>query len=169
MPTTLLDTPPSKRAADAEADTQPESPNPLAAQLKNLQNDRAVFERARAKKREAAFLAEQIAEAEREFTDAKAVACAEDEIGPIGKKIETVQTTLGVVIVKQANPVLYKKYMDQGSLKIKDLDQMVRPCVVYPSDDKFDRILDEQPAVLVLCADAVARLAGIRVEAIQGK
>jgi len=99
--------------------------------------------------------------------DEEALLDAESQIG--ASKIATVDTPLGTIIIKRPNPLHFKRFQDKESVKTKDLEQLVRPCVVYPNGSRFDQILEELPATLTRCADRVATLAGVRVREITGK
>lgn len=105
--------------------------------------------------------------AERDAADAEAVLRATEEHG--ADKIAKVYTALGVVIVKRPNPVLYKRFRDKESTKTADLEQLVRPCIVYPDASRWDLICEEQPATLDRVADHVVSLAGFRGKELSGK
>jgi hypothetical protein len=128
----------------------------------------ALETRREARKAERAPAAE-IEAAERELADAKALDAAESEHGEIGKKISTVKTELGIVILKRPDAATFRRFRDTGSAKSFDLEKLVRPCLVYPDRVVFDRILEEQPGTLTAMADAVAVLAGIRTEEVAPK
>lgn len=112
-------------------------------------------------------LEERVEAAEREAADAEAIEAAEVEHG--AKRVMQIPTSSGVVIVKRPNPIHYKRFRDEGDANTEAIDRLVRPCVVYPSLSEFDRILEEEPAVLDRCADRVVRLAGFRVKELEGK
>lgn len=114
-------------------------------------------------------LARRVEAEERAGRDADAIAAAIGDHGPLGTKIAAVETDLGVIIVKRSNPVLFKRFQDHGSTKTAELDKLVRPCLVYPTPDAFDRIVEELPATLSRVASAVCELAGIRSQEVQGK
>ncbi len=139
------------------------------ARLTQLRAERAELAKARAARESGAAEKEQLEAEERALRDEQAIDAAETEHGPAGRKIAIVETDLGVVIVKRANALLFRRFMDQGSTKHVELEKLVRPSLVHPDGAAFDRILDAQPAVLMRCADAIAKLAGVRAEEAAGK
>lgn len=137
--------------------------------LAEVRARRAELEKQRAERDAARALEEQLEAETRALADAEAIAKAEDEHGPVGKRIALVRTDLGVIILKRPNPVLFRRFQDQGKTTHEALDKLVRPSVVYPDGSSFDRILDELPATMTLCANAVCVLAGVRTEEASGK
>lgn len=113
----------------------------------------------------------------RELSDAEAVEKAECEYGasyaygepPNGRKIATVDTDMGVVIVKRPNHVIFKRFQDSGASSTAEIERLVKPSLVHPSSAVFDRWLEDQPAILLRVAGACAELAGVRMREIAGK
>lgn len=114
----------------------------------------------------------------RALRDEQALDEAEQKFGPAleygtgaadGRKIARVPTDLGAVIVKRPNHVLFKRFQDSGEANSAEFDKLVRPCLVHPDPATFDRFLEEQPAILVRVAGAVATLAGVRMKELAGK
>jgi hypothetical protein len=141
----------------------------LEARLAKARAERAAVAQARVEREAAAELAALVETEERAAKDEAAVAAAEQAHGPVGRKIAVVETDLGVIIVKRPNPVLFRKWQDMGKATTATLDQLVRPCLVYPDVAAFDRILDELPATLMRLANEVCTLAGMRREEVSGK
>jgi type II secretory pathway component PulM len=137
--------------------------------LEAVRAQRAELESKRNERAAARSVAEQLELEERKLRDLQAITKAEDEHGTLGLKIAAVETPLGVVIVKRPNHVLFKRFQDSGATSTDDVDRIVRPHVVHPSLSEFDRILEELPATLMRCGDAVVRLAGFRAEEVQKK
>lgn len=137
--------------------------------LTEIRAARAALAAEKSKRDADRSVADQLAAEELALKDEQAIACAESEQGPVGKKIATIATDMGVIILKRSHPLLFKKFQDTGSLRHADLDKLVRPCVVYPDASKFDGIIDELPATMLRCANAVSMLAGVRVEEVSGK
>jgi hypothetical protein len=115
------------------------------------------------------LMLEQIEVEERAIRDREALAKAEADHGPVGKKIAVVQTAVGDVIVKRSNPLHFRRFQDAGKTTSDELERLVRPCVVYPDIPTFERWLEEQPAALLRCANAICELAGIRTKEVEGK
>jgi hypothetical protein len=136
------------------------------AQLRKRSAELAV---ARAAREAAQSRANTIAQLKREIEDGEAIEAAEAEHGEIGKEISVVETDMGVMIVKRAHVAAFKKFQDQGKLKTTDLERLVMPCIVYPSADRRDEILERLPATLSRLAGAIAALAGAKIEEVSSK
>jgi hypothetical protein len=138
----------------------------IREQLAAIAARRAEREAARAK-------AEEIPNLERELRDTEALEKADAELGPEGKAMAVVRTDLGAVIVKRATPPAFKRFQDlmaRENPKQHELsDQLVRPCLVHPDPSTFDRMLTEQPHILLRCANAISSLAGVRQNEVAGK
>jgi hypothetical protein len=141
----------------------------LAERLAKVRAERAALAAAKAKADADRALEVELEAEELALKDDQAIAHAEAEHGPVGKKIATVHTDLGVIIVKRPNMTLFRRFQDTGSMKHADLDKLVRPCRVYPDEAAFDRILDELPATVARVASAVCELAGVRQQDTGGK
>lgn len=139
------------------------------SRLDELRAKRAALAAARQARELQRTAAEQLEDEERAFVDDQAIDAAEIEHGPVGKKLAVVQTAMGAIIVKRAHPAMFKRFQDKGSLKHEDLDRLVRHCLVHPASAVFDRIMDELPATMLRCADAVSVLAGVRAEDVSAK
>lgn len=123
---------------------------------------RAAAAKAAREKTPAERLDAEIAAATIQAANEEAITAAVAEHGDIGVNLGTVETRLGVVILKRPKPGIWKKFADKGDTKSATIDSLVRPCVVYPSLAEFDAILDAVPAALIACGDMVALLAGVR-------
>ena len=134
------------------------------ARLNALKLKRRALEEAREQRQAAATKADAIAEEEQAIEDEEAIAKAEQEIGPERKKIYVVRTAAGVVIVKAPNHILFKRFVDTEDKDTVALERLVRPCLVYPPADRFDRMLESKAAILIKIADAVSWLAGWRAK-----
>lgn len=151
----------------------------LEAELKRIRAEKAELDEQRAGKEKGHLLRVQLEQARRELSDAKAIADAEDAHGPVfivgetqeveGHKVAAVRTSHGVVIVKKPNHLLYRKFQDSGEANFKEFDKLTRPCVVHPTKEQWDHILDEEPAAMSRVASAVCLLAGARIKELQGK
>lgn len=140
----------------------------LEERMRAAKAARSALAKSRAEKTAQLELEAAVEAEERALKDEQALACAEDEIGPVGKKICTVPTDLGIVILKKPHPAVYNRFQDKGELTTRALTEFVQPSLVYPKD-RFDQILDELPATLALCGNAIAELAGARRVETQGK
>lgn len=135
-----------------------------SAKLGELRAKRRALESAREARAVERASTDAIAAEERAIADEEAIAAAETEHGEVDKKIRIVRTPAGTVIVKRPNNVLFRKFADQGKSDVDDLERLARPCIVYPTIDQFDRMLTDQPAILIDVANAVTYLAGVRTK-----
>jgi hypothetical protein len=140
-----------------------------AKKLRELREQRAAVEARRAQRQEAAQGAEALAREERALRDATAIEAAEEEHGPLGRKIAAIDTDLGVVIVKRPNHIAFKRFQDSESATTVEFEKLVRPCLVHPASAEFDRMLEEHPAILTRVANQVVVLAGVRLKEVAGK
>lgn len=141
----------------------------LAERLERVRAERARLAEERQRRETERELLERVEAEELALQDEQVIAKAEDDHGPLGKRIAAVHTRSGVVIVKRPNPVLWKRFVDASKQTADELERLVRPCVVHPDKASFDRYLEEEPALLVRCADHVATLAGVRMGEVSGK
>ncbi|WP_437279347.1 hypothetical protein WME90_01965 [Sorangium sp. So ce375] len=159
--------------ADQAAAAPAKDPVILALE-KELETAHTALADAQAKRerdREAAVLKEQIEEVHRRRKEEEALAAAEAQYGPLGKKIEAVWTIEGLVIVRAADGIKARKWMDQHgeNPKVQACRELARPCVVYPSLDRYDEIIADRPVVVVSTANAVLKLAGLGGKELGGK
>ncbi len=129
----------------------------------------AELEAARVEREAALSEQEELESAERAVRDAKALAAAEKEHGRAGKSLAAVETPRGLVIVKRAAPIVFRRFQDQGKYESDALRDLVKPCVVYPDKGAFDQLLEEFPGLLVPLSNAVCELAGVRAKEVSGK
>jgi hypothetical protein len=154
----------SNEAVEGEV---PESPT--AKRIREIKAQREQLADERLKREQECAEQELLEREERALRDEAAIAAAEAQHGPVGKRLAVVQTTEGVIIVKRPNPLVFKRYQDEGNHKSEAVDKLVRPCLVYPTKTEFDRICEEQPATLVRVGSHVVALAGFRQEEAAGK
>lgn len=146
-----------------------ETPTDRQTELQHLRAQHARLEAERAEREAAADEEDEIIAARRAVREAEALNKAIGEHGRVDHGIATIETTIGLVIVKRASALRFRRFQDQGEYKYENLLKLVTPCVVYPDADRFSQMLDEQPAILTLAGNAVARLAGIRKEDVEKK
>jgi len=152
------------------APAEHETPNPNAEVEQRIRDARArreTLEKARSDREEAEALQRRLADEERALKDAEALEAAEAKFDK--RKLATVETEMGVIIVKRPHAAIFKRFQDQGSTNTKQLEELVRPSIVHPTISEFEAIVEELPATLLRVANAVSRLAGIRAEEVAGK
>jgi hypothetical protein len=141
----------------------------LQERLRAAREKRAALAKERAEREaERATLAEVEAE-ERRAADEEAIAKAEKEHGEVNKRIRCFRTDMGVVIVRRPNVANFNAFMDKGDHSYPAMYELAVPCVVHPDGARFEAMLAEQPFILTRAADAVAWLAGVRKEELEGK
>ena len=138
-------------------------------ELRELRAKRAALAAAREAREAQRIADEQIAAEKQDVIDNEAIEAAEIAHGPVGKKIMVVKTDLGAIIVRRPKQAAFKRFQDTGSLKYDELEKLVRPSVVHPSLSAFDQIMEELPATMLRCADAVSVLAGVRRDDVSAK
>lgn len=93
------------------------------------------------------------------------------ELGPRGSHFEIVNSgelNEGCIVVKLGEEVLWKRFQN-SKMSQDDAAALVRPCVVYPDLSKFEEITARRSHLVVRCANAVATLYGVKLEANAGK
>ena len=141
----------------------------LEARLAEATARRQAAEEKREARLTASTLLARVEAEELAARDAEAVERCEQEHGAIGKALRLVETEQGAIILKRPHPATYKRFRDKGEANTAAFDKLVRPCVVHPGKVEFDRMLEEMPAILDRCANAVVELAGFRAREISGK
>ena len=135
--------------------------------LKELRARRLALEAEAEAKSDA--LSSEIDREERAVVDAEALIAAVEKYGQLDLKIARLDTDFGLVIIKRATAMAYRKFQDKGEFDHQALDRLVRPCVVYPKLSEFDAWCEEQPAILTRASSVIARLGGWRKEEIEKK
>jgi hypothetical protein len=133
-----------------------------ARRLAEVRAKRAALDDARARAEAVREVHDALEREERALADAEALAAAEQQYGPEGRKIRAVDTPLGLIILKRSGNAAYRRFMDAKTASTDEAERLVKPCVVYPSRAEFDRIVDEYPALWVRLAGALTVLAGHR-------
>jgi integrase len=98
---------------------------------------------------------------ENEVRDAPAIAAAVQEHGPIGTKTALVETSMGTIVVKRPQHLVWKKYTQKDKVTPDDVERLIRSCLVYPDKARFDEIWETLPGVGARLIDAVGELAGL--------
>ena len=111
------------------------------AQLALLRDKRAALAEAR-EARQIPSVKEKLAIAQRALAVDEAIDRLEQEHGKLGKGIQVVrvddETDGRAVILKRPIMTVYRRYQDSAGNETKDVEKLVRPCVVFPSIAEFD-------------------------------
>lgn len=145
----------------------------LEQRIEAVRAERARVQAERDRREKERELADELEREERALKDDQAIADAELEHGPLGKRIEAVRTGQGVVIVRRPSPANFRRWQDRSvsskDLTMDDAEQLVRPSLVYPDKVTFDAWVKNEPGILPRCAAACGRLAGARLDELAGK
>lgn len=152
-----------------KTDAQDKAIDPIEQELEAERAALAAVEERRQARLRASRAQRELEEVRRARTEAEKLEELEATHGELDKMIKRVDTGQRMVVVKRPNHLHYKRFVDKGKTTSEELLKLVRPCVLYPDKAEFDRILEEEPAALVRCADAVCFLAGMRKEESEGK
>jgi hypothetical protein len=102
--------------------------------------------------------------ADREEKEENILLDLEEKHGLEGDKLAVCRTDKGMVVMTMPLAVVWKRFASLKEIKPEDVDRFVRPCVIYPSKEEFNALVDNLPASLIQCGDALATLAGVRRE-----
>jgi hypothetical protein len=122
-------------------------------------------------KKEAIDAAREIERKAREVEELELEVRFDGELGPRGSQFEIINTGEigeGCIVVKLGEEVLFKRFQN-SKLTAEDAAAFVRPCVVYPSQSKYDEITARRGFIATRCANALATLYGVKLEANAGK
>ncbi len=103
---------------------------------------------------------------ELELERARVIDAAEEKYGVVDDGIAVIAVSdapdAPIVIVKRPPMATFRKYQDSKANASEAASAFVRPCVVHPAQDAYDRLLNEYPALLTRLTKACAKLAGYR-------
>lgn len=97
---------------------------------------------------------------EQEAEEAEAIADAEASYGPVDQDVKLVRSPRGLVIVRRPEYVAVKRFHDAAQSTVEAKDKLGRPCVVWPSKDRYAAMAANDVALVSKVADAAAWLAG---------
>jgi hypothetical protein len=128
--------------------------------LREVREQRARLAAERAARADERAAARELELEQQALRDEIALDNAIEKHGDVGLGIATVDTPRGMVILKRASAMKFRRFQDKGDATSEDVLALVRPCVVWPSPGELDVILDEYPATLIRMASSVIALAG---------
>lgn len=102
--------------------------------------------------------------AEREASNAEALAEAEEAHGAIGDELASVETRGGVVIVKRPNALFYNKIGreigSKSDAKSEDAaKRLIAHCLVHPPRAEYEALVERYPAVPPALITLIVKLA----------
>lgn len=152
-----------------------------AEQLAQLERARAEREKAREAADATARVAAAIRNEQRLVRLEEAVAAAEKEHGPVGKKLLVVHASypdgeiVDSVILRAPSPVAWKRFRAGQRPDVKEAqkevesDRLWRACLVSPAEDVVNALVDRFPSLPDLMTAAAIELAGFRAEEVSKK
>jgi hypothetical protein len=145
-------------------------PESAADRLEQIKAERAKLVAEREKREAEQEVQDKLEREQRGLADERAIAKAEEEHGPLGKKIAAIYTEMGVVIVKRPAQMQFQRFIeaksgDETAAAVK----FVRPNVVHPDKATFDQYYEEQPAMIWRCSNQMLVLAGAKLQEVAGK
>jgi hypothetical protein len=147
---------------------QAETETPDQARLRELREKRQRIEDER-EARAQPSVADLIALEERKLREQEKLAELEMQHGKVGREIDILESPVGAVILKRPTMNVFRRFQDSGTTESKDFEQLVRPCVLYPSRADFETMCEQVPMLLAQSAAMCIRLAGLRAEDIKKK
>ncbi len=145
----------------------------LAAKKKALQEKLAAFQAEREAQLAPKKAEDEVAQLERQLADEQALADAQDAHGE--ENVRGVRTASGLVVVKRANHLIFKKYIDKADFSTKALEELIygkneaTRCLVRPDPDTLDKWLELEPFRLQAVAGAIGILAGAGEDTLSSK
>lgn len=136
----------------------------IQAEIETARAKREEIENRREAKGKITALRAELEAEKRAALEAEVQEKLEAEHGPLGVKIARVDTTEGAIFLRKPGEMFFRRFMDKGKTSHEDLLKLVRPSLLYPDKARFDAILEEVPAALLRCANAVCKLCGIGAE-----
>lgn len=133
----------------------------MTEQIKSVQEQIAEIRAQREKLAQEARVRDEQDELQRELQALK----DDQEVARISaehpaKRTKAVRTPLGCLLVKRPARGEYQRFIDRQEVTYATISAFVRPCLLYPTADRLDAILDEMPGLLTPIQDAVFELAG---------
>ncbi len=132
----------------------------MSETLEELRARREALEAAAEKRKEESASARELADETRAVALLEALAKLEPEFGSVGTGLAVISTPEGSIVVKKPKAATYRKFVDEEKTSTEALGKLVKPCLAYPDVPEYQRLIEEFPAALTACADAVVRLAG---------
>jgi hypothetical protein len=95
----------------------------------------------------------------------------EAELGPVGVEFQMVDASElgeGFVVLRRGEEVLWKRYM-ASKKSATDTHELVMPCVVHPTKEKFLELIGRRAHIEERCAFAIGTLHGVKMKEEEGK
>lgn len=87
-------------------------------------------------------------------------------------EVAEVSTPCGTLVFRKPKRAEYKRHLAKvfdEKQRPDAVEWLARVCVVHPTREAFDAMLEDKPGIPILCADALAKLAGAAQGEDEGK
>lgn len=111
----------------------------------------------------------EIARLTQEIADEPAIAEMVDKHGAVGDGIAILRTPEGAVVVKRPQQAVWRRFSDTKNTDGPAVYKLVRGCVVYPSLERLEAIIEKRPAALEQLGGLISELAIARDADLAGK
>ena len=111
----------------------------------------------------------EIARLTQEIADEPAIAEMVDRHGAVGDGIAILRTPEGAVVVTRPKQAVWRRFSDTKVTNGESVYKLVRGCVVYPSLERLEAILEKRPAALEQLGGLISELAVARDADLAGK
>lgn len=109
--------------------------------------------------------ADELRKLEQQLTDNAAIMKAEAELGTQGVHFGCVTVPDGrVLILKRVAYARHREFQEKTDTSTDDLEGLVEEHVYYPEFKAYDRMQEEFPGLLQVCAKVLAKLSGALAE-----
>lgn len=158
-----MNTPPTDTAPPDETATQKEIRD-LERQTREQRARAAALDEAATVRRRRS----ELARAKQDADVKQILTNLEEEHGELGKKIAYAKTEKGLIVVKRAPGVVWHRWKN-SKMRDADDEEFVRRCLIHPSEDEFDAIIDEECGVIQTLILLLTKLYGFKREEEAGK
>jgi hypothetical protein len=159
----MSDTNPYREPNPSPAQSQAEI-EALLAELAAARSAREDAEARREAKKTPDQIRDDIERERRKAMEIDKLADLEAQHGPVDKAIRPIETLHGMVVVKRPAEMAYRKFSDMEKVTTSAARELAQSCLVYPDKEQWNRIVADEPAVIVRAANAACWLAGNRKE-----
>lgn len=113
--------------------------------------------------------AAEIARLTQEIADEPAIAEAVDKYGAVGDGVAILRTPEGAVVVTRPKQAVWRRFSDTKVTDGVAVYKLVRGCVVHPSLERLEAIIEKRPGALEQLGGLIAELAVARDADLAGK
>ena len=111
----------------------------------------------------------EIARLTQEIADEPAIAEMVDKHGAVGDGVAILRTPEGAIVVTRPKQAVWRRFSDTKVTDGVAVYKLVRGCVVHPSLERLEAIIDKRPGALEQLGGLIAELAVARDADLAGK